>query len=178
MPSRPLVSLLLVLPLSAAAADSVRFNRDIRPVLSDKCFHCHGPDEKERKADLRLDSRDAAIAKNAFIPGNPDDSELVKRLVSSDPDEIMPPPDSHRTLSDSQRALLHYYLGLVTKRIESGTHIDTCDLLLVEGKRNSGTMAGPWELLWEGHRSGDNRERFRLYRSTVPPTGRTTRERP
>ncbi len=81
-------------------------------------------------------------------------------------------------LGDSQRALLHYYLGLVTKRIESGTHIDTCDLLLVEGKRNSGTMAGPWELLWEGHRSGDNRERFRLYRSTVPPTGRTTRERP
>lgn len=77
-------------------------------------------------------------------------------------------------LGDSQRALLHYYLGLVTQRIERGVHIDTCDLLLVEGKRNTGTLEGPWQLLWEGHRSGDNRERFRLYRSTLATSGRTT----
>jgi 4-amino-4-deoxy-L-arabinose transferase-like glycosyltransferase len=80
-------------------------------------------------------------------------------------------------LGDSQRALLHYYLGLVTKRIENGVHIDTCDLLLVEGKRNTGTMEGPWQLLWEGHRSGDNRERFRLYRSTVTTGGTPTQGR-
>jgi 4-amino-4-deoxy-L-arabinose transferase-like glycosyltransferase len=73
------------------------------------------------------------------------------------------------SLGDSQRALLHYYLGLVTMRIENGVHIDTCDVLLVEGKRNSGLMEGPWRLVWEGHRSGDNRERFRLYRSTLAP---------
>lgn len=71
------------------------------------------------------------------------------------------------SLGDSQRALLHYYLGLVTMRIENGVHIDTCDVLLVEGKRNSGLMEEPWRLVWEGHRSGDNRERFRLYRSTL-----------
>ena len=103
-------SLLAALPIAAPASD-ISFNRDIRPILSENCFYCHGQDGNKRKADLRLDSRDAAIAKNAFIPGNPDDSELVKRLVSSDPDEIMPPPDSHRTLSDSQRALLRRWIA-------------------------------------------------------------------
>ena len=108
---RPLLrSLLAALPLAAPASD-ISFNRDIRPILSENCFYCHGQDGNKRKADLRLDSRDAAIAKNAFIPGNPDDSELVKRLVSSDPDEIMPPPDSHRSLSDSQRALLRRWIA-------------------------------------------------------------------
>jgi 4-amino-4-deoxy-L-arabinose transferase-like glycosyltransferase len=67
-------------------------------------------------------------------------------------------------LGESQRALLHYYLGLVTQRIESGAHVDGCDLLLVEGRRKDAAMTGPWEVLWEGHRSGDNREMFRLYR--------------
>jgi hypothetical protein len=108
---RPLLrSLLASLPIAAPAAE-ISFNRDIRPILSENCFYCHGQDANKRKADLRLDVRDAALAKNAFIPGNPDESELVKRLVSSDPDEIMPPPDSHRSLSDSQRALLRNWIA-------------------------------------------------------------------
>jgi hypothetical protein len=108
---RPLLrSLLASLPLAAPAAE-ISFNRDIRPILSENCFYCHGQDANKRKADLRLDSRDAALAKNAFIPGNPDESELVKRLVSSDPDEVMPPPDSHRSLSDSQHALLRRWIA-------------------------------------------------------------------
>lgn len=67
-------------------------------------------------------------------------------------------------LGESQRALLHYYLGLETLRIENGIRADRCDYLLVEGSRTYGLMQVPWKLVWEGHRAGDNRERFRLYR--------------
>lgn len=66
-------------------------------------------------------------------------------------------------LGDSQRALLHYFGGIQTLRVESGHRPDTCRLLLVEGTRDSGEMDSPWELVWVGHRAGDNRERYRLY---------------
>jgi hypothetical protein len=81
----------------AAGADSMpmlRFNRDIRPILSDKCFHCHGPDSKKREADLRLDVREAAIKDGHIIPGQPDKSMIIGRVISHDPDEAMPPPKS------------------------------------------------------------------------------------
>ena len=72
----------------------VEFNRDVRPILSDKCFFCHGPDEKKRKSGLRLDLRDGAIkpAKSgdpAIVPGKPDESELVRRIFSDDKEEVM-----------------------------------------------------------------------------------------
>jgi hypothetical protein len=76
------------------ADDRVEFNRDIRPILSDKCFFCHGPDANKREADLRLDDREAAIDGGAIAEGSPDDSELLRRVLSDDPDEIMPPPSS------------------------------------------------------------------------------------
>lgn len=76
------------------ADDRVQFNRDVRPILSDKCFFCHGPDAKKREADLRLDVREAALAAGAFIEGRPEDSELLRRVLSDDPDEQMPPPAS------------------------------------------------------------------------------------
>ena len=76
------------------AADRVQFNRDVRPILSDKCFHCHGPDAKKRKADLRLDERDVAVQARAIVIGKPDESELVRRILSADADEHMPPSSS------------------------------------------------------------------------------------
>jgi hypothetical protein len=81
----------------AAAEPSFRF--DIRPLLSKNCFACHGPDEAHREADLRLDQREAAVDHGAIVPGDVDASELVRRILSTDPDEQMPPPDSGRTLA-------------------------------------------------------------------------------
>jgi cytochrome c553 len=78
----------------AAAAGKLQFNRDIRPILSDKCFHCHGPDSKNQKADLRLDVRDAAIKDGHITPGKPDKSLVLERILSDDPEEVMPPPKS------------------------------------------------------------------------------------
>ena len=76
------------------AAEPVQFNRDVRPILSDKCFHCHGPDANKREADLRLDMRDVAVDMGAIVPGKPAESEVLKRIVSTDPDERMPPAAS------------------------------------------------------------------------------------
>jgi cytochrome c553 len=97
---RPRLSHLLWLPLFltcagvAAAAGKLQFNRDIRPILSDKCFHCHGPDSKNQKADLRLDERAAAIKDGHITPGKPDKSLVLERILSDDPEEVMPPPKS------------------------------------------------------------------------------------
>lgn len=94
--SLPFLFALSVVPI--ASGQEVQFNRDIRPILSNKCFYCHGPDEKERKADLRLDLREGAIADlggyAAVAPGDPENSELLFRVAHNDPDELMPPPES------------------------------------------------------------------------------------
>src|SRR6185503_1986372 len=79
-----------------AASDKVGFNRDIRPILSDNCFRCHGPDKNQRKAKLRLDYRDVALEKGAIVPNKPDESELVKRIFTTNEDDVMPPPESHK----------------------------------------------------------------------------------
>jgi len=78
----------------AAAPAKVKFNRDVRPILSDKCFFCHGPDPKKREADLRLDVRDEALAAKAFVPGKAEASELIQRILATDEDEHMPPAKS------------------------------------------------------------------------------------
>ena len=84
----------------------VDFNRDVRPILSDHCFLCHGPDKNRRKADLRLDLRDEALKAEAFVPGKPDESELVARILSTEPDETMPPPKSNKKLDARQKEIL------------------------------------------------------------------------
>jgi len=97
-----LVTLVVVLLICSKtyAEDEVNFSRDILPLLSDRCFHCHGPEPTHREADLRLDQREAATADRegtaAIIPGKPDASELLARIATSDADLLMPPPDSHR----------------------------------------------------------------------------------
>jgi len=106
-----------LLPLSAAAAQgpggtaNIEFNRDIRPILSENCFYCHGQDPNHRKADLRLDVRAEALKGKAFVPGKPDESELVKRVFTADHDDVMPPPKSNRTLTPAQKELLKRWVA-------------------------------------------------------------------
>ncbi|HAW97999.1 MAG TPA: chromosome segregation protein, partial [Opitutae bacterium] len=98
-----------------ASGPDLSFDRDIRPILSENCFHCHGPDEKERKAKLRLDTKDGILADLggyfAVKPGDPQESELFARISSDDPDEQMPPPDSNRNLSPREIALLKEWIA-------------------------------------------------------------------
>ncbi|MDH4453895.1 MAG: DUF1553 domain-containing protein [Verrucomicrobiota bacterium] len=89
-----LISLLFVSTSIFAAPAKVKFNRDVRPILSDKCFFCHGPDPKKREADLRLDERDPAVEAKAFVPGQAEMSEMIQRILSTDADDHMPPPES------------------------------------------------------------------------------------
>ena len=86
----------------------ISFNRDIRPILSDNCFNCHGPDEHSRKADLRLDTREGATGGEypAIVAGDSDASELIARLLTEEADDIMPPPESHKKLTPDQVTLL------------------------------------------------------------------------
>ncbi len=86
--------------------EEILFNRDIRPILSSSCFACHGPDSQSRKADLRLDLREAAIAAGAIVPGNAEESPLVQRIFTEDKDALMPPIDSHKELTPGQKKLL------------------------------------------------------------------------
>jgi len=86
--------------------DAINFNRDIRPILSDRCFACHGPDKSARKADLRLDQRQAAVDAGAISPGDSSKSKLVERILSTDPDVMMPPPKLNKPLTAAEKALL------------------------------------------------------------------------
>ncbi|MBL9118030.1 MAG: DUF1553 domain-containing protein [Verrucomicrobiaceae bacterium] len=105
------------LPVFAAlAADSpipatIEFNRDVRPILSDNCFYCHGPDANHREADLRLDIRDEAVKAKAIVPGKADASELVARIITDDEDDLMPPPDSHKKLTPRQIEILKKWVA-------------------------------------------------------------------
>ena len=94
--------------------DSVSFNRDIRPILSSKCFHCHGPSEKSREAKLRLDLQESALADRdgirAIVPGKLDESELWHRILSDDPEEMMPPPESKKPMTSQEIELFKQWL--------------------------------------------------------------------
>ena len=88
------IAALHALTWEAGAAEKLGFNSDIRALLSDKCFFCHGPDPKNRKADLRLDVRDVAVEMKAIVPGKPEESEIIKRVLTTDADDHMPPAKS------------------------------------------------------------------------------------
>jgi mono/diheme cytochrome c family protein len=103
--------LALLSSLPAAAEEKIDFNRDIRPILSENCFQCHGPDKGQRKAGLRLDQRDSVLKKKALVPGKPEQSELVARLVSKDTTVLMPPPDSNRHLKPAQIELIRKWIA-------------------------------------------------------------------
>ncbi len=96
---------------SSSADERVQFNRDIRPILSDNCFLCHGPDKNRREADLRLDVRSDAMDHGAIVPGKPEESEVVARIYSTDADVLMPPPESNKKLSDEQKAIIKRWIA-------------------------------------------------------------------
>ena len=91
-------------------AEPLNFNRDIRPILSENCFYCHGVDGNKREADLRLDVREDALAMEAIMPGSLEDSEMYYRIHSEDEDEIMPPPESNRILTAEQKKILDRWI--------------------------------------------------------------------
>lgn len=95
----------------AAQGQKLTYNRDIHPILSDNCFYCHGPDKNHRDGKFRLDIRESAIAKKAIVPEKVGDSKLVDRIFSSDPDDVMPPPKTHKTLSAAQKEILKRWIA-------------------------------------------------------------------
>src|SRR5688500_5040830 len=106
----------LTVPVGAAEGYKLDFNRDVRPILSAHCFKCHGPDDNVREAGLRLDRREGATAKlestaTAVVPGQPDKSELVRRVFSADDAERMPPPEANKDLSAAQKETLRRWIA-------------------------------------------------------------------
>jgi len=95
----------------AGSGAKVEYNRDVRAILSDNCFACHGPDDAKRKGKFRLDQRDSAIAKGAILPGKPGDSTLVTRILTGDADDTMPPLESHKTLTAAQKDVLKRWVA-------------------------------------------------------------------
>ena len=102
--------LTLLLGQTANAGGKLEYNRDIRPVLAENCFACHGPDSAARKADLRLDRREAAIEAGAITPGDLDASELIARINATNPKEVMPPSSLHKTLTKEQKDTLRRWI--------------------------------------------------------------------
>jgi len=107
---------LLIGGLSAtASAGDLDFNRDIRPILSDKCIGCHGPDDEHREADLRLDERDSAFEDRggyaAIVPGKPNESELLSRILETDSDLRMPPEHSQKSLTQDDIDKLRQWIA-------------------------------------------------------------------
>ncbi len=115
--SLSLLTTLLLAPLATLiAAGPLQYNRDIRPLLSDNCFACHGPDKANRKAELRLDVREAALAPAesgdiAVVPGDVTKSTLIARIMTDDKDDLMPPPKSHKKLTTAQKDMLKRWIA-------------------------------------------------------------------
>ncbi len=106
-----LSSMLLRAEPGQSAPPKLDFNRDIRPILAENCFYCHGQDPNKREAELRLDVRDAALKSEAFVPHDASKSTLIERINSTDADEQMPPPKSNRRLLPEQRKLLERWIN-------------------------------------------------------------------
>src|SRR5690348_12417518 len=109
----PAVLLLALVP-AAPPQPRVDFNRDVRPILSDACFACHGPDAKQRKARLRLDVSEGAFTPRKrsvpIAPGAPGKSEVWARIASTDPGKLMPPPESNKKLTAAQKETIRRWI--------------------------------------------------------------------
>ncbi len=106
------VGLTVLLSAQYALADEkLEYNRDIRPILAENCFSCHGADSAARQAELRLDLRDAAIEMGAITEGQPEDSELIARLLTADPSLVMPPPETKKKLTSEEKEKLGRWIA-------------------------------------------------------------------
>ncbi len=154
-----------VLLLSGAALSAaepglpttINYNRHIRPILSDNCFRCHGPDADTREAGLRFDLRDVAIktlesGKVAIVAGDSGQSELVRRITSADPDTIMPPPDSNRVLSDRDKQLLRRWIEEGAEYHPHWSFLPPQQQALPAVTRRIGRAAVSIVLFWPGFR--------------------------
>ena len=105
--------LLAATPIAYCADEPpIRFNRDVRPILTDKCFACHGPDALQVAGGLRLDSHEGAVQDAAaIVPGSPEESEVIRRILAQDDDQVMPPPQTHKPLSPADKETLRRWIA-------------------------------------------------------------------
>ncbi len=185
--SRRLLQRVLVLALASAGGllvaerpvpDQVIFNRDVRPILSNTCFKCHGPDATNNQSELRLDSFEAATRRHptgnggewaAIVPGNPEESEMWARILSPEPNQVMPPPDSLHQLSDRDRAVLKRWIeqGATYQPHWSYLRVDTTpppEVALTERVRNPIDQFIQRSLADEGYRPSAEADRRTLAR--------------
>ncbi|HKX61229.1 MAG TPA: c-type cytochrome domain-containing protein, partial [Verrucomicrobiae bacterium] len=106
--------LAMALPGGRASGSEISFSRHVQPILAEHCYQCHGPDENQRKARLRLDQEEGAMAIRKggpiLIPGHPERSPLIARIISGDPDEVMPPPEAKKKLERKEIAVLRQWV--------------------------------------------------------------------
>lgn len=126
------------------AEETIKYNRDIRPILSDRCFFCHGPDEHERKGDLRLDIREAAIENGSLVPGDVENSDIVYRLFTDDDDDLMPPRKSHKTMSAKEKEL-------IVEWIKQGAEYEASWSLVAPAKSEISSKAKPIDHFIDKH---------------------------
>ena len=105
------LSFLILAPTVLGANPPLSYGRDVRPILAENCFYCHGQDPNHRKADLRLDTQKGQQTEGIVVAGKPAASELVRRILSTDAGEVMPPPKSNRKLTESQKEILRRWIS-------------------------------------------------------------------
>ena len=149
MLNKPTLLPLLILPIGLFSAP-LDFNREVRPILSDKCFSCHGPDEHGRKADLRLDLE--REAKNpellAIVEGKPEESEMIFRIHSQEKDEVMPPPETGKPLSAREKKILERWIREGAVWAEHWAYLDPVRNAPPNPRIPSGRRAGSTTLSW------------------------------
>ncbi|HPH19473.1 MAG TPA: hypothetical protein PLE32_11865, partial [Haliscomenobacter sp.] len=117
--------------LGTALPDVVDFNFHVKPILSDRCFKCHGPDAQKREADLRLDTKEGlfqALEKHkdqfVIVPGKPESSEMWRRLNHEDPDQLMPPPNSNLSLNETEKTIIRTEVAVGRRHQLIGIFVD------------------------------------------------------
>jgi len=134
--------LALVLAVKSGAAEPISYNRDIRPILSDNCLLCHGPDQKTRKGKYRLDVREEALAVGALVPGKPQESKLIARINAEKPTERMPPPEAHKTLTAAQKELLRDWIAAGAKYEKHWAYLPPVKPATAPGRNPIDTLIG------------------------------------
>ena len=131
----PALLVLSVASVPAAQPREIHFNRDVRPILSENCYACHGPDKNQRKAKLRLDVREVALEREAIVPGKPDQSKLVERIFTDDSDDVMPPPKSGKKLTQRQKETLKQWIAAGAEYEPAGAGASGLPVSPAQGRR-------------------------------------------